>query len=168
MFNLHSILYGKKSWRSSLGRQGTNARNNSQKAIKKIKNKGAEMKTIKKRSKDYPLEIQVDSLTDSFTINQFKGEPTSSPTNPLTALIKKESFDNLSREAKFIIALIIWSPLDLFTVTKQTTKMTIDDITRFGGKGVQVIKIFLTRRMGLWPFQAAKVINEIEEYSKNI
>ena len=124
-------------------------------------------KKLKKRNKNYPLEIEVDNLTDSFTINQFKGVK-SNPTNPLTHLIKKESFENLSREAKFVIALIIWSPLDLFTVTKKTTKMTLNDITKISGGGIDIIKRFLLKRMKLYPFQASKVIKEIKAYSKNI
>ena len=122
---------------------------------------------LKRRKKEYPIEIQVENLTDPFTINQYKDQPID-PVNPLKALIKQESFDNLSREAKFVISLIIWSPLDLFTITKKSTKLTIDDITRFSGKGVNIIKRFLIKRMNLWPFQAAKVIDEIKEYSKNI
>ncbi len=125
------------------------------------------MKKLKKRKYNYPLEIQIENLTDSFTINQFKGYK-DSPTNPLTHLIKKENFENLSREAKLVIALIIWSPLDLFTVTKKSTKMTLEDITKISGGGIDIIKRFLLKRMRLWPFQATKVIKEIETYSKNI
>lgn len=125
------------------------------------------MRKLKRRKKDYPLEIQVENLTDSFTINQYKNQPLN-PIDPLKALIKKESFDDLSREAKFVISLIIWSPLDLFSVTKRTTKITLSDITKVTGGGVDIIKRFLVRRMKLYPFQAIKVIDEIEEYSKNI
>lgn len=150
-----------------MGGARTITTNDRQTKIKKIEKEKNMTRKLKKRKKNYPIEIQIENLTDNFAINQFKDQSINS-INPLKALIKKENFDNLSREAKFVISLIIWSPLDLFSATKRSTKMTLNDVIKVTGGGINIIKKFLIKRMGLYPFQAIKVINEIEEYSKNI
>jgi len=119
-------------------------------------------KKLKRRKKDYPMEIKVDSLINNFSINEYK-KPKGGSQDPLEYMIKKESFARLSREAKFVISLIIWSPLDLFA----STKTTIDDALKYKKGGMRIIKSFLVKRVGLWPFQATKVIDEIKDFSKN-
>ena len=121
----------------------------------------------RRKRKDYPLDIKVDSLIDNFTINQYQNQNTP-PRDPLQYMIAKESFNNLSREAKFVISLIIWSPLDLFVTTKHTTKQVFKDISKIGGSGKAIIQRFLLKKMNLYPFQAKRVINEIQSFSKNI